>query len=35
MLTMYKVHHPKADIDRLHVKRKGGRGRTGTSRGGI
>jgi len=27
MLTMYKVHHPKADIDRLYVKRKeGGRG---------
>jgi hypothetical protein len=27
MLTMYKMHHPKADIDRLHVKRKeGGRG---------
>jgi hypothetical protein len=24
MLTMYKVHHPKADIDRLHIKRKGG-----------
>ena len=24
MLTMYKVHHPKADIDRLCVKRKGG-----------
>ena len=27
ILTMYKVHHPKADIDRLYVKRKeGGRG---------
>ena len=27
MLTMYKMHHPKAAIDRLHVKRKeGGRG---------
>ena len=27
MLTMYKVHHPKADIDRLYVKKKeGGRG---------
>jgi hypothetical protein len=27
MLTMYKTHHPKADIDRLYVKRKeGGRG---------
>jgi len=27
MLTMYKMHHTKADIDRLHVKRKeGGRG---------
>jgi len=24
MLTMYKMHHPKADIDRLYVKRKGG-----------
>jgi len=21
---MYKMHHPKADIDRLYVKRKGG-----------
>ena len=27
MLTMYKMHHPKVDIDRLYVKRKeGGRG---------
>jgi hypothetical protein len=27
MLTMHKVHHPKADIDMLYVKRKeGGRG---------
>jgi methyl coenzyme M reductase alpha subunit len=27
MLTMFKIHHPKADIDRLYVKRKeGGRG---------
>jgi hypothetical protein len=27
MLTMYKMHHLKADIDRLYVKRKeGGRG---------
>ena len=27
MLTMYKMHHPKADIERLCVKRKeGGRG---------
>jgi hypothetical protein len=27
MLTTYKRHHPKADIDRLYVKRKeGGRG---------
>ena len=27
MLTMYKMHHPKADIDRLYVNRKeGGRG---------
>jgi hypothetical protein len=25
MLTMYKMHHPKADIDRLYVKRKYGR----------
>jgi hypothetical protein len=24
MLTMYKMHHPKADIDRLYVQRKGG-----------
>ena len=24
MLTMYKMHHQKADIDRLYVKRKGG-----------
>jgi hypothetical protein len=22
LLTIYKVHHPKADIDRLYVKRK-------------
>jgi len=27
MLTMYKMHHPKADIERLCVKKKeGGRG---------
>jgi len=27
MLTMYKMHHPKADVSRLYVKRKeGGRG---------
>jgi hypothetical protein len=27
MLAIYKMHHPKADIDRLYVKRKeGGRG---------
>jgi len=27
MLTMYKMHHPEPDIDRLYVKRKeGGRG---------
>jgi hypothetical protein len=27
ILIMYKMHHPKADIDRLYVKRKeGGRG---------
>ena len=27
MLKIYKMHHPKADIDRLYVKRKeGGRG---------
>jgi len=25
MLTMYKMHHQKADIDRLYVKRKEGR----------
>jgi len=25
LLTMYKMHHPKADIDRLYVKRKEGR----------
>jgi hypothetical protein len=24
MLTMYKMHHPKADIDRLYIKRKKG-----------
>ena len=24
MLTMYKVHHPKAEIDTLYVKRKEG-----------
>ena len=24
MLTMYKIHHAKADIDRLYVKRKEG-----------
>jgi hypothetical protein len=24
MLTMYKMHHPKAEIDRLYVKRKEG-----------
>jgi hypothetical protein len=35
MLTMYKMHHPRADIDRLYVKRKGGRERRGTSRSGI
>jgi len=22
VLTIYKMHHPKADIDRLYVKRK-------------
>ena len=26
VLTLYKMHHPKADIDRLYVKTKGGRG---------
>jgi hypothetical protein len=27
MLTMYRMHHPKADTDRLYVKRnEGGRG---------
>jgi hypothetical protein len=25
MLTLYKIRHPKADIDRLYVKRKEGR----------
>jgi len=24
MLTIYKIHHPKADVDRLCVKRKEG-----------
>jgi len=24
MLTLYKMHHAKADIHRLHVKKKGG-----------
>jgi len=24
MLTMYKIYHPKADTDRLYVKRKEG-----------
>jgi hypothetical protein len=24
ILTVYKMHHPKADIDRLYTKRKGG-----------
>jgi hypothetical protein len=24
LLTMYKMHHPKADIDRLYIKRKEG-----------
>jgi hypothetical protein len=24
VLTIYKMHHPKADIERLYVKRKGG-----------
>jgi hypothetical protein len=24
VLTMYKLHYPKGDIDRLYVKRKGG-----------
>jgi hypothetical protein len=31
ILTLYKLHHPKTDIDRLHVKRKEG----GTVFGGI
>jgi hypothetical protein len=27
VLTMYKMHHPKADVDRIYMKRKeGGRG---------
>jgi hypothetical protein len=25
VLTIYKMHHPKADIDRKYVKSKGGR----------
>jgi hypothetical protein len=25
VLTFHKIHHPKADIDRLYVKRKEGR----------
>jgi Mg2+ and Co2+ transporter CorA len=25
MLTMYKIHNPKADVERLYVKRKEGR----------
>ena len=29
LLTMYKIHHPKADVDRLYISRKeGGRGLT-------
>ena len=24
VLTMYKMHHPKVDIDRIYMKRKGG-----------
>ena len=31
MLTMYKMHHPKADIDRLYVKSERRRERIGTS----
>jgi hypothetical protein len=23
---MYKMHHPRADIDTLHINRRGGRG---------
>jgi hypothetical protein len=30
MLTMYKMHHPQADIDRLYVEERR-RERTGTS----
>jgi hypothetical protein len=31
ILTMYKMHHPKADTDRLYVKRKGRRKRSVTN----
>jgi hypothetical protein len=34
ILTVYKVHHPKADTDRLHVMKEGGREGTGKSRRG-
>ena len=26
ILTMYKIHHPKTDVDRLYVKREGDSG---------
>jgi hypothetical protein len=32
MLTMYNMHHPKANIDRLYVKWKEEGEKTGTSR---
>jgi len=35
ILTLYKMHNPKADIDRLYVKRKEGGRRLVSSRSGI
>ena len=35
MPTMYKMHQPKADIDRLVCKEERRRGRIGTNRSGI
>ena len=35
ILTLYKMHNPKADIDRLYVKRKEGGRRLESSRSGI
>ena len=31
-MTMYGALHPKSDVDRLHMKRKGGRGLIGVER---